>query len=385
LASLTKTLTIALAGALAIGLSGLGVNAAFGKDITLVVDGQSAPVTLVYGSVSELLATNNVTLDVRDRVVPELSTLVTQGMVVNVSHARPVQLTLNGQAGVFWTYATTVGQAIADLGLSETSIRVTTALQTPIPLSGYAFGIDTGHDVSVTVAGSPLDIHAFGTVADALRSAGVTFAAGDLITPGPGEYLRDGMAIVFVKVVTQTVIRDVEIPYTVQNSNDAGIAKGTVNVVTPGRVGMASQTVVQTLHDGQVVSETVTAESTWREPVTQVQVTGTKVIPPAAVVPAGEAQEIAHGMVLARGWGEGEFACLVNLWNRESGWRVNASNAYSGAYGIPQALPGSKMASAGADWQTNPATQITWGLGYIAGRYGTPCGAWGHFTSTGWY
>ena len=66
------------------------------------------------------------------------------------------------------------------------------------------------------------------------------------------------------------------------------------------------------------------------------------------------------------------------------GWRVNAANS-SGAYGIPQALPGSKMASAGADWQTNPATQIAWGLGYIAGRYGTPCGAWDHSESNGWY
>ena len=72
-------------------------------------------------------------------------------------------------------------------------------------------------------------------------------------------------------------------------------------------------------------------------------------------------------MVAARGWGDDQFACLVSLWNAESGWRVNAGNKSSGAYGIPQALPGSKMASAGADWQTNPATQITWGLGYISG------------------
>ena len=74
----------------------------------------------------------------------------------------------------------------------------------------------------------------------------------------------------------------------------------------------------------------------------------------------------------------------MKLWNRESGWRTTAQNS-SGAYGIPQALPGSKMASAGADWRTNAATQIKWGLGYISGRYGTPCGAWGHSQSTGWY
>lgn len=107
--------------------------------------------------------------------------------------------------------------------------------------------------------------------------------------------------------------------------------------------------------------------------------------PPFVTPDPGTAQAIAYDMVLARGWGDSEFACLVALWNKESGWRVNAYNASSGAYGIPQALPGSKMGSAGADWETNPATQISWGLGYIGGRYGTPCGAWGHSQSVGWY
>lgn len=107
--------------------------------------------------------------------------------------------------------------------------------------------------------------------------------------------------------------------------------------------------------------------------------------PPFVTPDPGTAQAIAYDMVRARGWGDDEFACLVALWNKESGWRVNAYNASSGAYGIPQALPGSKMGSAGADWETNPATQISWGLGYISGRYGTPCGAWNHSQSVGWY
>ena len=90
-------------------------------------------------------------------------------------------------------------------------------------------------------------------------------------------------------------------------------------------------------------------------------------------------------MLAGYGWGDDQFSCIVSLWNRESGWNYQAYNRSSGAYGIPQALPGSKMASAGADWQTNPATQIAWGYGYIAGRYGSPCGAWGHSQSAGWY
>jgi len=105
---------------------------------------------------------------------------------------------------------------------------------------------------------------------------------------------------------------------------------------------------------------------------------------PGAPSNPSAAQAIARDMLLARGWGDDQFGCLVELWNHESGWNVYASNP-SGAYGIPQALPGSKMATAGADWQSNPATQISWGLGYISGRYGTPCGAWDSFNSQGWY
>jgi murein DD-endopeptidase MepM/ murein hydrolase activator NlpD len=94
---------------------------------------------------------------------------------------------------------------------------------------------------------------------------------------------------------------------------------------------------------------------------------------------------IARIMVAERGWSSAVFTCLNLLWNKESRWNYRARNPYSGAYGIPQALPGGKMASAGADWRTNPVTQITWGLGYIADLYGTPCGAWSHSKSHGWY
>lgn len=85
------------------------------------------------------------------------------------------------------------------------------------------------------------------------------------------------------------------------------------------------------------------------------------------------------------GWGADQFSCLESLWTKESGWNYQAYNADGGATGIPQALPGSKMASAGADWQTSAATQVAWGLGYIADAYGTPCSAWSHSQAMNWY
>ncbi len=100
---------------------------------------------------------------------------------------------------------------------------------------------------------------------------------------------------------------------------------------------------------------------------------------------SGSPREIAHAMLLNRGWSETQWGCLDSLWQRESGWSIYSSNASSGAYGIPQALPGSKMAEFGSDWQTNPVTQITWGLSYISQRYGTPCAAWDHSNAYGFY
>jgi hypothetical protein len=90
-------------------------------------------------------------------------------------------------------------------------------------------------------------------------------------------------------------------------------------------------------------------------------------------------------MLGSHGWAGSQMSCLVSLWNQESGWRTSALNVSSRAYGIPQALPASKLATAGFDWQTNFRTQINWGLGYIAASYGSPCGAWAHEVANNWY
>jgi hypothetical protein len=122
-----------------------------------------------------------------------------------------------------------------------------------------------------------------------------------------------------------------------------------------------------------------------QEQAQQQQEQQSQAAPPAAPAPSGSPQQIAMGMLGSYGWSSSQFSCLVSLWNQESGWNVYATNPTSGAYGIPQALPGSKMASAGADWQTDAATQIRWGLSYIQSLYGSPCGAWAHEEADGWY
>ena len=100
---------------------------------------------------------------------------------------------------------------------------------------------------------------------------------------------------------------------------------------------------------------------------------------------SGSVKAFALSQVEAKGWDYDQFSCLVKLWERESNWRWNATNKSSGAYGIPQSLPATKMAKAGADWRTNPETQVRWGIGYIDGRYGSPCAALVHSDEHNWY
>lgn len=114
--------------------------------------------------------------------------------------------------------------------------------------------------------------------------------------------------------------------------------------------------------------------------------TGTQTAHAAPIAPIVSGDPVSIGRALnAAKFGDGQWDCLHRLWMKESGWSVSSYNKSSGATGIPQSLPGVKMASHGEDWRTNPTTQIQWGLDYIASRYGTPCSAWSHSQATNWY
>ena len=187
-----------------------------------------------------------------------------------------------------------------------------------------------------------------------------------------------------------TVTEDAEQPYeTVEEKTDT-LMEGETQVKTAGVNGVVRTTYQVTSANGTETSREVLSQVRVTEKVDEVVLVGTGTVATtanlaAAGTDAASAQAVARSMMSSYGWGDDQFTCLVNLWNRESNWNYRAQNSSSGAYGIPQALPGSKMVSAGSDWASNPATQITWGLGYISGRYGSPCGAWAHSESVGWY
>lgn len=250
---------------------------------------------------------------------------------------------------------------------------------------------------TVTVDGKTATFEAISgvTIAQALEQAGIKLGAQDEVSVPLDSSLSAESKITVARIVTKTITEDFVDKFANRDEEDDTLPKGEKKIVTPGVDGEGKRTFTVKYRDGKEISREVVAEAIVTARQDQVTKVGTKeqsdaavgiTAPPAGPAPTpGSARAIAQEMVTGYGWGADQFSCLDSLWQRESGWNAHAMNPSSGAYGIPQSLPGSKMASAGADWRTNPATQIRWGLGYIQGRYGTPCGAWGHSQSVGWY
>lgn len=188
------------------------------------------------------------------------------------------------------------------------------------------------------------------------------------------------------EVEIQTVTTQNEIANGVVQQSDPYAMAGSQRVVQAGSPGVELVSYTVTTVNGVETNRFAGISVLVTAPTDEIVAVGSLTIPAATDVQRGTNRALGQQMAAdLYGWSGDQWSCLDNLWARESGWSHTSENRSSGAYGIPQALPGSKMAIYGADWQTNPATQIKWGLAYIQGRYGTPCGAWGHFTATNWY
>jgi len=230
-----------------------------------------------------------------------------------------------------------------------------------------------------------------------LGGSAATGSTGILASGGTGSPTKTAAPTVALSATRtfKTVATVQSLKFQTKIIHDADVKKGTKILRSKGTPGKVRYTVRVTVLKGRAISRTVIAKAILIKPKAAVYIVGTggaQVAAASAPNLAGVTGTKAGSMRFAQTfisskyhWGNGEFGCLVSLWNRESHWRHTARNRSSGAYGIPQAMPGSKMAKFGADWQTNPNTQIKWGVNYIEKRYGTPCGALAHSNSTGWY
>ncbi len=194
----------------------------------------------------------------------------------------------------------------------------------------------------------------------------------------------------YAPITEKIVVEQVVIPFETITKNTASGSNTTNSVLQQGQDGLKEITYkIKYQNEVEIQKETI-SEIVVKEPVdkiVEVQVVTSRAGYSGATTYSAQVyQQYAQEYMLATyGWGDDQFEALIWLWNKESNWNPNAHNSSSGAHGIAQALPASKMASAGADYYTNGETQIRWGLSYIASRYGSPINAWNHSVAKNWY
>lgn len=387
-----------LAGAIAVPIAfATGANA-----ITLVVDGKAQTVHTSASDVGQLLSNEGYHVDGHDLVAPAPSTTLHDGMRVVLRRGRLLHLDIDGRHRDVWTTAPTVAAALGQLGY-PTSDFVSVSRSQRLPLTPSSLTIRSPRAVTIVDHGHRQQLTTTdATVGALLHDVGVTLGRHDRVRPGVDSAVTDGAVIRIDEFVRKVVVRRESIGFPTRRRNDANVLTGHTRILRTGRDGILKVRYAIVYLNGKRVGRTRLGSQVVRSPQARVIGVGTKQpVPQQATArhhrahtggtayagnpSPGSAKAIARQMVEQRGWGQNQYSCLVVLWNHESSWRVNAYNP-SGAYGIPQALPGSKMASAGPDWRTNPATQIRWGLGYISSRYGTPCNAWYEWQAHGgWY
>jgi uncharacterized protein YabE (DUF348 family) len=366
------------------------------KSVALVVDGQRSTVHTTASDVAAVLRDKGYKVGAHDLVAPSLNSSVKDGSTVVLRRGRLLHLNVDGRRTDVWTTAPTVAEALAQLGYTQADF-VSVSRSRRLPLAATDIAIRTPQLVPVVHDGKRQQVTTTdATVAELLGDLEIAVGAADRVSPAATTPLTQGMTVQVQRVTTKLVNQVQSVPFPTQKVRAADLYVGTTKVVDPGKKGRVQVTYSVVYVDGNPVGRTKLRSVTLADPSPRVIKVGAKHVVQTATASSGgssdavgaspaQAQAIAQSLLQARGWGSDQFDCLVTLWNHESGWRVHAANP-SGAYGIPQALPGSKMGSAGPDWQNNAETQIKWGLNYIASRYSTPCGAWSQWQANGgWY
>ncbi|RPF26112.1 G5 domain-containing protein [Georgenia muralis] len=241
------------------------------------------------------------------------------------------------------------------------------------------------------------------TLAEALDEAGIVLGADDRVSAPISGAVPAGETVEVTRVTSETVTEETVEPFATVEKDDPTLPEGEREVETEGVEGVSTSTFEILRAGDEELSRTLLASVIASVKVDEVVRVGTKAPEPeptpapaaaassapapapAAATYSGDPRALGRELAAARGWGADQFSCLDALWTKESNWNPLAKNPSSGAYGIPQSLPASKMATVGADYLTNPATQITWGLNYIGDRYGTPCAAWSQSQAVNWY
>lgn len=355
-----------------------------GKAVDLRIDGQDRRIHTTAANVRGALAAAHIAVGAHDLVAPDLSSSVADGGHIVVSRGHLLHLDVDGRARDIWVNADSVDEALTQLGYGTQNL-VSVSRSKRLDAGTTQLSINSPKRIAFKVGGKLVRVLSAGpTVYQAITDSGLFLAPNDRLSVAGTSAVRDNEIVTIQRVTYGRAVQQVSVPFATVQQEDPNSFAGTNSVLTEGKPGVNQVTYQLVYVDGKLAGRVPLRTTVLSPPISQRMWVGSKTVPTGSAIPAGAAQQIAAGMVTARGWGNDQFSCLVSLWSKESGWRTDAANA-SGAYGIPQSLPGSKMSSAGADWQTSASTQITWGLNYISGVYGTPCVAWAHSQATNWY
>lgn len=277
---MAKFVVPAVAGSVALSAIGGGLWAAYAfstTPVTLSIDGVPAEKSVRASTVGEVLSQEGIALGEHDVVQPSADTEISDGMAISVLFARPLEITLDGVKKTYWTTATNVADALAQLKLSTSEAdKVSTSRSASIGREGLTLSILTAKNVTVTAAGEPTKLTIAGTVGDALAEAGITPDDDDQVTPSAETELTEGAEIVFKSVEVKTVSKNVEVPFDKKKVESGDLYTGESKITTKGVVGSATQEIKETYIDGTLDSSEVVSSKTTKEPVTQVTTVGTK-------------------------------------------------------------------------------------------------------------
>ncbi|PJM75445.1 G5 domain-containing protein [Bifidobacterium simiarum] len=253
----------------------------------------------------------------------------------------------------------------------------------------------------------------FTDVKSVLEQGGITLESGDTVSPSLTTKVSESTVIKIERSGSTVQTTETEIPFNTVEEKTDSLPAGTKKVKTEGKKGVMARTNLVTKAGSKVISSNTISSWVKTAPTNKVVLVGTGTTSSESTgssgssssgstgsgsgssssssasvgttVPVGEMQQWAHDYLISSGYSEGDFTGLVYIINHESGWDPHSTNPSSGAYGLPQALPGSKMASAGADWQNNYQTQLKWFISYCNERYGGIQGAYSFWLSHSWY
>lgn len=336
-----KLISLVAAGVtVVLGVSAFGINEAAAKDVIVAVDGQVENVRSYHQTVGDVLEERGITVGEHDQVQPSLNYKINDGTEISIKYGRKLTVTIDGKEQEIWTTATTVAEALEQMEQLSDQARISTSRNASISREGMALSIENPATVTVATASETKKVTLFGTVADAVKAAGVS-TKNTQITPALTTKLTDGMKIQVVSTGKVTVEKTVVVPFKTVQTNDPTLDEGKTKVKTEGKNGKSIATIEQTLRDGKVVSEKQVSIKVVTKPVNKVVLVGTKVDPETAAKRAEEeAKAKAAGLDLRR----------MDMWNRiayresKCNWSINTGNGY---YGGLQFAPGTWKSAGG--------------------------------------